>query len=131
MPRIEPLPTKALCAHCQAPLPQADSPGSDRFCCYGCRLLGERPADLGERDPARGRAVFRILLGAVIASQTMLVGFALNLSGPEGIVRHGLHAVLMLLTLAVLGLLGAPLLRAAWDCACRRTLGLEIGRAHV
>ncbi len=126
MPRIEPLPPKALCAHCQGPLPQADNPGSDRFCCYGCRLLGDRPADAGERDPARSRAVFRILLGAVIASQTMLVGFALNLSGPEGIVRHGLHAVLVVLTLAVLALLGAPLLRAAWDCACRRTLGLEL-----
>ena len=129
MSGIDPMPAPALCAHCQGPLPRAEragDPGHDRYCCYGCRLLGERPADSGERDPARGRAIFRIVVGAVIASQTMLVGFALNLSEPEGAVRHGLHGLLIVSTLAVLGLLGAPLVRAAWDCACRRSLGLEL-----
>jgi cation transport ATPase len=56
----------------------------------------------------------------------MLIGFALNLSEPEGILRHGLHGLLIVLTLIVLGLLGLPLLRATWDCACRRTFGLEL-----
>jgi heavy metal translocating P-type ATPase len=104
--------------------------GADRrFCCYGCRLLGERPpTDPSDRvdDPSRGRVLFRIVLGAVVASQAMLLGFALNLSEPEGTVRHGLHGLLITLTLGVLWLLGPPLLRAAWDCACRRTLGLEL-----
>ena len=122
-----------LCAHCQGPLPPVadalDSGSDRRFCCYGCRLLGERPpTDPGNRteDPARGRALFRIVLGAVAASQAMLLGFALNLSEPDGTVRHGLHGLLIALTLGVLWLLGPPLLRAAWDCACRRTLGLEL-----
>jgi len=83
------------------------------------------PAD-GADTPARGRGLFRIVLGAVAASQAMLLGFALNLSEPDGIVRHALHGILVALTLGVLGLLGPPLLRAAWDCACRRTLGLEL-----
>jgi heavy metal translocating P-type ATPase len=65
-------------------------------------------------------------LGAVIASQSMLIGFALNLSEPEGTLRNGLHALLIVLTVIVLGLLGLPLLRATWDCACRRTFGLEL-----
>ena len=117
-----------LCAHCQGPLPRAESNGPEapRFCCYGCRLLGERPADPEATDPGAGKGVFRIVLGAVIASQAMLIGFALNLSQPEGTMRHALHAILVVLTVIVLGLLGLPLLRATWDCACRRAFGLEL-----
>lgn len=119
---------QALCAHCQGPLPSAGSPGEPdrRFCCYGCRLLGERPGQASNGPTSGGGALFRIVLGAVTASQTMLIGFALNLSAPEGLVRQGLHGLLVVLTLGVLWLLGPPLLRAAWDCACRRTLGLEL-----
>ena len=118
----------AECAHCQGPLPRPESTQGPppRFCCYGCRLLGERPRDTAAPDASGGKAVFRIVLGAVIASQSMLIGFALNLSEPEGILRHGLHGLLIVLTLIVLGLLGLPLLRATWDCACRRTFGLEL-----
>lgn len=121
-------PTPAECAHCQGPLPRPESiPGPPpQFCCYGCRLLGERPKNSTAPDTSEGKAVFRIVLGAVIASQSMLIGFALNLSEPEGILRHGLHGLLIFLTLIVLGLLGFPLLRATWDCACRRTFGLEL-----
>ncbi|MEN9778577.1 MAG: hypothetical protein RJB04_2332, partial [Verrucomicrobiota bacterium] len=121
-------PTPAECAHCQGPLPRPESiPGPPpQFCCYGCRLLGERPKNSTAPDTYGGKAVFRIVLGAVIASQSMLIGFALNLSEPEGILRHGLHGLLIFLTLIVLGLLGFPLLRATWDCACRRTFGLEL-----
>ena len=116
------------CAHCQGPLPRPKSSEgpSEQFCCYGCRLLGERPRNTAAPDPSGGRVLFRIVLGAVIASQAMLIGFALNLSEPEGTLRNGLHALLIVLTVIVLGLLGLPLLRATWDCACRRTFGLEL-----
>ena len=116
------------CAHCQGPLPRPKSSEgpSEQFCCYGCRLLGERPRNTSAPDPQGGKAIFRIVLGAVIASQAMLIGFALNLSEPEGTLRNGLHALLIVLTVIVLGLLGLPLLRATWDCACRRTFGLEL-----
>ena len=118
----------AACAHCQGPLPRPESSEGppQRFCCYGCRLLGERPGNTNAPDTSDGKAVFRIVLGAVIASQAMLIGFALNLSEPDGTLRNGLHGVLILLTLIVFGLLGLPLLRATWDCACRRTFGLEL-----
>ena len=116
------------CAHCQGPLPRTKSSEgpSEQFCCYGCRLLGERPRNSDDPDPSGGGALFRIVLGAVIASQSMLIGFALNLSEPERTLRNGLHALLIVLTVIVLGLLGLPLLRATWDCACRRTFGLEL-----
>ena len=116
------------CAHCQGPLPRPPSSEGplQQFCCYGCRLLGERPRNSSAPDPQGGKAIFRIILGAVIASQAMLLGFALNLSEPEGTLRNGLHALLIVLTIIVFGLLGLPLLRATWECACRRTFGLEL-----
>lgn len=116
------------CAHCQGPLPRPKSSEGplQQFCCYGCRLLGERPRNTSAPDPQGGKAIFRIVLGAVIASQALLIGFALNLSEPQGTLRNGLHALLIVLTVIVLGLLGLPLLRATWDCACRRTFGLEL-----
>jgi len=66
-------PPMRLCAHCQGPLPRAESNGPEapRFCCYGCRLLGERPADPEATDPGAGKGVFRIVFGAVIASQAI------------------------------------------------------------
>jgi len=119
----------AVCAHCEGPLPQHSSAQGPppHFCCYGCRLLGERPKSTNDPSgTAGGQAIFRIVVGAVIASQTMLIGLAINLSEPEGAMRTGLHAVLIALNLSVLGLLGLPLVRATWDCACRRTFGLEL-----
>jgi hypothetical protein len=119
----------AVCAHCEGPLPQHSSAQGPppHFCCYGCRLLGERPKSTNDPSgTAGGQAIFSIVFGAVIASQTMLIGLAINLSEPEGAMRTGLHAVLIALTLGVLGLLGLPLVRATWDCACRRTFGLEL-----
>jgi len=117
----------SLCAHCEGPIPEAGSSDGppQRFCCYGCRLLGERPKRNGSPNSTGGNAVFRVILGAVIASQTMLIGFALNLSETEGTQRMVLHGLSIALTLIVMALLGLPLLRATWDCACRRTFGLE------
>ena len=91
------------CAHCEGPLPRTKSSEgpSEQFCCYGCRLLGERPRNSDDPDPSGGGALFRIVLGAVIASQSMLIGFALNLSEPERTLRNGLHALLIVLTVIV------------------------------
>lgn len=95
-----------------------------RFCCYGCRVLGQRP---GTGTAKQGpNPWFRIALGAVIASQAMVLGLALNLSEPEGAARTVLHGALMASAVAVMGLLGWPLARSAWDCACRRTIGVEL-----
>ena len=107
------------CAYCEAPLPAATAAADGnaghaaRYCCYGCRLLGEsgqKPAPElnGESSPW-----FRIILGAAIAGQAMLLGLAVNLAPPEGLARLLLHSALIVSSLAVFGLLGAPLLRSA------------------
>ncbi len=122
------------CGYCAAPLPAealSTPQNSSLFCCYGCRILGEHPAHF--QDPNRVVTLdgsgsspwFRIGLGAVIASQTMVYGFALNLSQPDGSIRLLLHGALMASALAVGAILGWPLARASWDCACRRTVGVE------
>ncbi len=55
----------------------------------------------------------------------MVLGLTLNLSETEGAVRWLLHGALITSALAVMALLGWPLFRASWDCACRRTIGVE------
>ncbi len=103
------------CAYCEAPLPadlaRAQPSGGQalRYCCYGCRLLGEsgnKPvADLGAGSPGW----FRVALGAVISGQTMLLGLAVNLAPPTGLTRGLLHLALMVSSLTVFAILGRPL----------------------
>ena len=124
------VPADGVCAHCGGPLPRdvARPPGSPAFCCYGCRVLGARPESLREDRPDAHRVPnpwVRIGLGAAIASQAMVLGLALNLSEPEGTARTVLHGILIASALGVMALLGWPLARASWECACRRTLGVE------
>ncbi len=114
-----------VCAHCEGPLPRDMAESAEpRFCCYGCRVLGQRPPTGAAKEGPN--PWFRIALGAVIASQAMVLGLALNLSEPEGIARTVLHGALMASAIAVIALLGWPLARSAWDCACRRTIGVEL-----
>jgi hypothetical protein len=58
----------SLCAHCEGPIPEAGSSDGppQRFCCYGCRLLGERPKRNGSPDSTGGNAVFRVVPRALI-----------------------------------------------------------------
>lgn len=56
----------------------------------------------------------------------MVVGLALNLSPPEGPSRAWLHGILAASAIATLLILGPPLLRASWECACRRRIGIEL-----
>lgn len=56
----------------------------------------------------------------------MVVGLALNLSPPEGAARAWLHGILLASAVATLATLGPPLLRASWDCACKRRIGIEL-----
>ena len=69
---------------------------------------------------------FRIGLGVALASQAMLLSFAVNLTPPEGPIRWALHAVLAGSAFLVLVVLGCPLLRASWDCVCRRRVTVEL-----
>ncbi|MCW5559966.1 MAG: cation-translocating P-type ATPase, partial [Verrucomicrobiae bacterium] len=138
--RTDPVAAAGLCRHCGGPLPRDFLPGAGdsdagprRYCCYGCRLLGEqRPASLpaadaaNVREPAAGTPWFRIGVGVALASQAMLLGFAVNLTPPEGAWRGLLHAILAGSAFAVLAVLGGPLFRAAWDRARRRRVSVEL-----
>jgi P-type Cu+ transporter len=122
----------ARCAYCDAPLP-ANPPASvsheasPRYCCYGCRILGERHAHpLDSTRFAPGSPWFKIVLGAALAGQSMLLGMAINLSPPAGPARGWLHGALIFTTLCVLGLLGPPLLKAALEELRHRRMAIEL-----
>jgi len=125
------------CRHCGGPLPPDFLPGAGdsdaaprRYCCYGCRLLGEqRPVTLPATEvvePVAGTPWFRIGVGVALASQAMLLGFAVNLTPPEGSWRLLLHGILAGSALAVLCVLGGPLFGAAWDRVRRRRVSVEL-----
>lgn len=124
-------PAGVRCDYCGAPVPPEveSAPAGARFCCYGCRILGEqRPGRREDHEDAvdRGTPWFRIGIGVALASQAMLLGFAVNLTPPEGPMRGVLHGVLAGSALLVLAILGWPLVRAAWDCACQRRVTVEL-----
>ncbi len=119
------VPAAARCDYCGGPVA---APG-DRFCCYGCRVLGQDlPAGVRRPDAPSDAAGswFRIGFGTVMAAQAMVVGLAVNLSPPAGPVRWALHGVLILSAVASLAVLGPGLLQTAWQCACRRRLAVEL-----
>ncbi len=119
------------CAYCDAPLPTEVRSTSvvrtpARYCCYGCRLLGE-----SGRKPspalAKNRGVwFKIAVGAVLAGQAMLLGLAVNLTPPTGEIRVLLHAILIVTCLAVLAILGWPLLHGIIESLRARRITIEL-----
>ncbi|MBL9173809.1 MAG: heavy metal translocating P-type ATPase [Verrucomicrobiales bacterium] len=130
-------PVSERCAYCSAPLPVDFLKGAGNaqaaprhYCCYGCRLLGEqRPASLPAAEfvaPSAPTPWFRIGIGVALASQAMLLGFAVNLTPPEGGLRWILHALLAGSSLVVLAVLGGPLLQTAWASARRRRITVEM-----
>ena len=118
-----------LCAYCGGPV-VADGgvrPVAVRYCCYGCRILGESQPAASLSTPGRvGQAWWRVGLGAAIAGQTMVLGLAINLSEPTGTLRFVLHLALAFSALLAVAVLGRPLLTAGWECACRRKVGIEL-----
>lgn len=100
-------------------------PQRPRYCCYGCRLLGEnsqRPVSLTETPASPW---FKIAIGAAVAGQVMLLGLAVNLTPPVGSARWLLHSTQLAATLTVLALLGGPLVRGALEQFRQRRLSIE------
>jgi P-type Cu+ transporter len=126
------VPELTLCGYCGGPLseranPPAPGPTSHatRYCCYGCRLLGEageKPAATSFWAPSPW---FKVGVGAAIAGQSMLLGLAVNLSEPTGATRTLLHGALIVATTAVLLILGGPLLRSARDAWRAREASID------
>jgi Cu+-exporting ATPase len=96
-----------------------------RYCCYGCRLLGESGQKPVPELEAGNRGWFKVAVGAVIAGQAMLLGLAVNLAPPQGVTRWLLHLALMTSSLAVFGILGWPLLRAVTASIRERQITIE------
>lgn len=125
------------CDYCSAPLPvdflkgtRTGTEEARRYCCYGCRLLGDQRAQSLPAaevvEPVRGTPWFKIGASVALASQAMVLGFAVNLTPPTGMLRWVLHAALAGSAIAVMAILGWPLFRASWDCACRRRVSVEL-----
>lgn len=122
----------ATCAYCGAPLPKHQSASSQkdrnapRFCCYGCRVLGESAHHTANAAAADATPWFKIAVGAALAVQGMLLGLAVSLAPPSGPVRGLLHSALALSSVAALVILGRPLFRSAIDEIRGRRISIEL-----
>ena len=119
------------CAYCDAPLPETgvDSalPGhGPRYCCYGCRILGEAAHRPVAVPTAKDSPWFKIAVGAVLAGQAMLLGLAVNITPPAGGARWVLHAALMISSVAALAILGRPLMQSAIEEIRQRRVSIEL-----
>lgn len=117
------------CAFCEAPLP-ADSGvawhGAAKYCCYGCRILGEGAARPIAMSTASSSPWFKIAVGAVLAGQAMLLGMAINLAPPTGLARWLLHGALIGASVGVLAILGGPLWATAIEEIRQRRVTVEL-----
>src|SRR5260370_21461294 len=117
------------CTYCDAPLLSAALCGKagwdgaiKRYCCYGCRVLGENGRKPVLGSTSHSSPWFKVGVGAAIAGQAMALGFAVNLARPEAAVRWLLHGALVFSAGRVFSGLPRPLLRPA-VVAPRRTRG--------
>ncbi len=93
-------------------------------CCESEFDAGGRLAAIAqEKPPAEGD--IRFALALLLAGQSMMLGLAVNLSPPEPETLRLLQAVVLIATLAVVGLLGWPLARSAWEELRQRRVTLE------
>ncbi|MCX6898125.1 MAG: cation-translocating P-type ATPase [Verrucomicrobia bacterium] len=120
-------PERPHCAYCDAPLPPdaAQSHGA-KYCCYGCRVLGEAGRKPVAQPEIPSAPWFKIAVVVVLAGQAMLLGLAANLSEPAGDARWLMHAALMLSSFAALAILGRPLLQSTVADIKQRRVSIEL-----
>jgi heavy metal translocating P-type ATPase len=99
--------------------------GSERYCCYGCRVLSEGGRKAERESGNGGEAWFSIGFGAFVAAQLMLFATVVNVSEVEGVARGWIHLALALGACSVLWVLGRPLVRQACACVAERRAGTE------
>jgi heavy metal translocating P-type ATPase len=89
-----------------------------RCCAYGA----EDPAGIAARFPW-----LRLIIGLFVAGQTMLLGLAINLTPPESeTTRIVLQGGMLLATLAIMALLGGPMVAEAWRTLRRGAVSMEL-----
>src|SRR5260370_26170733 len=74
---------------------------------------------------ASSSAWFKVGVGAAIAGQAMVLGFAVNLAHPEGAARWLLHGALVFSAVGVFTVLAPPLLRSGWEALRHRRVTVE------
>jgi heavy metal translocating P-type ATPase len=85
----------------------------------GRRCVSRTP----EKLPVKENVRFAVAL--LLACQSMMLGLAINLSPPDSETLRLLQTIVLIATLAVVGLLGWPLARSAWEAVRRRRVTLE------
>ncbi len=111
---------QAVCGYCGGAARSGD------FCCYGCRVLAEGGGVA--REDGGGKAIsgwWRVGAGALVSGQSMLLGLAANVDGPDGPGRAWVHGGLFAGACVALGLLGPGLVREACRCAARGRMAVE------
>ncbi len=89
-----------------------------RCCVYGA----EDPSALAARFPW-----LRLIVGLFVAGQTMLLGLAINLTPPESeTTRIVLQGGMLAATIAIMVLLGAPMVMDAFRALRRGTVSMEL-----
>lgn len=123
--------TALSCDYCGAPIPSqrdlgdgASSKTKPRFCCYGCRVLGES----GRRaaSPSKGQASvwIKVAASAAIFGQMMILDLAVNLTTPDPEAHRLLHWALFSGAVIVLWLHAPALFRAVRQQFPRPTIEL-------
>ncbi len=85
------------------------------------------PTDDATCRPAQAVPWLRLILGLFVAGQTMVLGLAINITPPESdTVRIVLQWTMLLATLAIMGLLGGPLLVESLRALRHRRLTMEL-----
>lgn len=92
-------------------------------CCSTPAVPGVSPTP--EERRAGSRHWLRLGLAALIAGQSMVFSFAVNLDTPEPSSYLVLHGLLALAAVAVFVLVGGPLARSAWEQARLRRFSVE------
>lgn len=87
-----------------------------------CVFAADDPAVLAQRFPW-----LRLILGLFVAGQTMVLGLAVNLSPPDSeSTRLVLQGGMLLATLAVMAMLGVPMVRDAARALRRGAVSMEL-----
>lgn len=115
----------STCAYCGVPLPRSGITGqavkgnaSQYYCCSGCESMG-----------AGGVAAFlstRVAIGILVASQSMVLSLAINLTPPEAESLRVLQMLVLVANLGVAALLGAPLATAGVRSLLRGQIRMEV-----
>jgi len=118
------------CAHCGLPVGRfaehREIDGVEHaFCCYGCCLTYQLCHHGAREEPEAAAQLMRLGVGAFLAMNVMLFSLLLY---ADGLVGHAgaptglIHWVLLGLATPLMGILGAPFLRAACDAAAQGRL---------